>query len=81
MLTQTLRLNFLPLTTEPNHTIMINVKQILDNKGFDFFSIKPDATVFEALQLMADKNVGALMVLDADGKLAGFFVKPWKDNL
>ena len=50
---------------------MTTVKQILDNKGFDFFSVNPDATVFEALQMMADKNVGALMVLDADGKLIG----------
>jgi CBS domain-containing protein len=33
-------------------------------------SIRPDATVFEAVQLMAQKNVGALLVVDAD-RIAG----------
>ena len=52
---------------------MTTVKLILDSKGYDFFSINPSATVFEALQIMAEKNVGALMVLDDDGKLIGMF--------
>ncbi len=52
---------------------MTTVKQILDSKGYDFFSVSPDATVFEALQIMADKNVGALMVMDKEGKLIGMF--------
>jgi CBS domain-containing protein len=37
---------------------------ILARKGSAVWSISPDATVFEAIQLMADKNVGALPVLD-----------------
>jgi len=37
---------------------------ILARKGSALWSISPDATVFEAIQLMADKNVGALPVLD-----------------
>ena len=52
---------------------MTTVKLILDTKGYDFFSINPDATVFEALGIMADKNIGALMVIDNDGKLIGMF--------
>ena len=52
---------------------MTTVKQILNTKGYDFFSINPDATVFEALGIMADKNIGALMVIDGDGKLVGMF--------
>jgi CBS domain-containing protein len=52
---------------------MTTVKEILDRKGYDFFSVNPSATVFEALQIMADKNVGALMVIDDDGKLIGMF--------
>ncbi|HEC42537.1 MAG TPA: CBS domain-containing protein [Bacteroides sp.] len=52
---------------------MTTVKLILDNKGYEFFSINPDATVFEALGIMADKNIGALMVIDGDGKLVGMF--------
>jgi len=52
---------------------MTTVKQILDSKGYDYFSINPNATVFTALQLMADKNCGALMVIDDEGKLIGMF--------
>ncbi len=48
------------------------VKQILQQKGQDIWFIKPEATVFEALQLMADKGIGALLVLE-DEKLVGIF--------
>ncbi len=41
------------------------VKQLLDAKGYDIWTIAPDASVYEALKLMADKNVGALLVLEA----------------
>src|SRR5476651_1965343 len=51
---------------------MKNVGQMLEGKGQQVLSVSPDATVFEALQLMAEKNVGALVVLE-DGKLAGIF--------
>jgi CBS domain-containing protein len=37
---------------------------ILARKGSAVWAISPDATVFEAIQLMADKNVGALPVVD-----------------
>jgi CBS domain-containing protein len=37
---------------------------ILARKGSAVWSISPDATVFEAIQLMADKNVSALPVVD-----------------
>jgi CBS domain-containing protein len=43
---------------------MLTVRQILNDKGYDVWSTTPDATVYEALQLMAEKNVGALVVLD-----------------
>ena len=43
---------------------MKNVKQLLEEKGTRVWSIGPDATVYEALALMAEKGVGALMVLD-----------------
>ena len=45
---------------------MITVKDILQTKGHDVLSITPDATVYEALKVMADKNIGALMVLDGE---------------
>jgi len=50
---------------------MITVMQVLKGKGYsDIYSITPDATVYEALRLMSDKNVGALPVLET-GKLVG----------
>jgi len=41
---------------------MKTVKDILRAKGSKVYSISPDATVYEALNQMADKNVGALLV-------------------
>lgn len=46
------------------------VASILRNKGYDIHSVSPESTVFEALKIMADKKVGALLVLDGD-KVAG----------
>jgi CBS domain-containing protein len=45
---------------------MMTVKDILQTKGQNVLSITPDATVYEALKIMADKNVGALVVLDGE---------------
>jgi CBS domain-containing protein len=49
---------------------MKTVKQILRDKGGNVLSIEPAATVFDALKLMAEKNVGALLVLEK-GKVVG----------
>ena len=49
---------------------MKNVKDILAKKGSTIWSIGPDQSVFEAVKLMAEKRIGALMVLD-DGELCG----------
>ena len=49
---------------------MKTVRELLQGKGGAIFSIAPDARVFEALKLMADKEVGALVVVDG-GRLAG----------
>ena len=48
------------------------VKQILDRKGRDVFSVGTDATVHQALQMMADNNIGALVVVE-DGHVVGIF--------
>lgn len=50
---------------------MITVKDMLDQKGHNAWTIGPDATVFEALELMAKKGLGALIVVDKDGEVAG----------
>ena len=49
---------------------MKSLKQLIDAKGGQVWSIRPDAKVFEALQLMAQKDVGALLVMDGT-RLAG----------
>ncbi|HUL41030.1 MAG TPA: CBS domain-containing protein [Burkholderiales bacterium] len=49
---------------------MKTVKQILQSKARRILSIAPDATVYDALKLMAVEEVGALLVIDAD-KLVG----------
>ncbi len=49
---------------------MKTIRDLLQAKGHDIWSIGPDATVYEALERMADKNVGALMVISS-GKLVG----------
>jgi CBS domain-containing protein len=46
------------------------IREILHTKGGAVWTISPEATVFEAIQMMADKNVGALLVT-AEGKLIG----------
>jgi CBS domain-containing protein len=48
------------------------IRKILSEKGSDIWSTSPGATVYEALQLMAEKDVGALPVVD-HGKLVGIF--------
>ena len=49
---------------------MTSVRQLLEGKGSEVASIAPDKSVYDAMRLMADKNIGALLVLQ-DGKLAG----------
>jgi CBS domain-containing protein len=51
---------------------MTTVNQILQTKGNRVYTVAPEATVFEALQIMAEKNVGALVVTQND-EVAGIF--------
>jgi CBS domain-containing protein len=46
------------------------VRNLLETKGPDVWSISPDATVYDALRMMADKGVGALLVMIGE-KLVG----------
>ena len=43
-----------------------SVSEILGHKGAAIWTISPNATVFEAIQMMADKNIGAVLVTEHD---------------
>jgi CBS domain-containing protein len=43
---------------------MLTVRELLAKKGGEVWSVSPDATVYQALQLMADRNIGAVLVMD-----------------
>ena len=45
---------------------MVTVRQLLEDKGRAVWSVQADASVFEALSLMAQQEIGALLVLDGD---------------
>lgn len=46
------------------------ISEILSNKSSSVWSVSPDTMVFDAIQMMADKNIGALLVTE-QGKLVG----------
>lgn len=48
----------------------MQVKEILNQKGRDIYSVKPDDTVYNAIAKMAEYNIGALLVME-NGTLAG----------
>jgi CBS domain-containing protein len=50
------------------------ISSILFHKTTALWTIAPEATVFEAIQLMAEKNIGALLVMSG-GKLTGLFTE------
>ena len=51
---------------------MTTIAQLLNAKGDQIWSIEPKATIFEALEIMSEKEIGALLVME-DGKLKGIF--------
>lgn len=50
----------------------VTIGQVLHTKGRGFFAISPHASVYDALEMMADKDVVALLVVE-DGRLVGVF--------
>lgn len=51
---------------------MTIVKQILDGKGREVWAVRPDESIYAALELMAEKNIGAVLVMEGE-KLVGIF--------
>ena len=48
----------------------MRVKKLLDQKGHEVYSVSPDTTVYDALKLMAEKEIGALVVVEKE-KMVG----------
>ena len=55
-------------------TTVGTIREILNHKGGTTWTVTPETTVFEAIQLMAEKNVGALLVV-RESKLAGIITE------
>ena len=51
---------------------MLKVADILKNKGKNVYSVTPDTSVYDALTIMGQKNIGALMVIEGE-ELRGIF--------
>jgi len=52
--------------------MVITTGDLLKNKGYDLWTVSPESSVYEALQVMCEKNVGALLVFES-GQLVGIF--------
>ena len=51
---------------------MIKISQLLLNKGNQIWSVEPKITIFEALEIMSEKEIAALLVMEEE-KLVGIF--------
>ncbi|MEO3430637.1 CBS domain-containing protein [Pelagibius sp. CAU 1746] len=60
---------------------MTTIKQILDSKGHDVLTVRPDDTVLQALELMASKNVGAVIVTENDAPVGIFTERDYARNV
>jgi|SRR5688572_5083418 len=53
---------------------MGKVRNILHNKGNAVYSVEPDTMVYRAIELMCEKNIGGLLIVE-NGKLVGIFTE------
>lgn len=49
-----------------------SIRKVLDEKGYQIYSVTPDTMVFDSIKLMSEAGIGSLLVLDKD-KLVGIF--------
>lgn len=54
---------------------MDTVRNILQLKGNLVYTVSPDSSVYEALELLESKNLGSLVIVEDDGKLDGIFTE------
>jgi CBS domain-containing protein len=64
----------MPPSKKSRRRMMTTVQHVLDSKGSDVLYISPDASVFDAIAKMAEKDVGSLAVMDGD-ELVGIFTE------
>ncbi|WP_340117170.1 CBS domain-containing protein [Pelagibius sp. 7325] len=60
---------------------MTTIQQVLDSKGHDVLTVQPDDTVFHALELMASKNVGAVIVTENGAPIGIFTERDYARNV
>lgn len=54
---------------------METVQDLLHDKGTDVVTVPPDCSVYDALKTMSERNIGALLVVEPDGSLAGIITE------
>lgn len=54
---------------------MTTVRQLLEQKGSEVWTIRPDDTVAKALAEMRDRDIGSLVVVDEEGRVVGMFTE------
>ena len=54
----------LACNTSQEHPYMATVRQLLNDKGYDVFTVGPGETVFDAIRKMAEENIGSLVVCE-----------------
>ena len=53
---------------------MTTIRQLLREKGHKIYSVGPDSTVYDAILMMADENIGSLLVMEG-GKIVGIITE------
>ncbi len=51
------------------------IREVLEDKGSEVFGVQPSHTVYEAIQVMVNHNIGAVLVVTEDERLVGIFTE------
>ena len=60
---------------------MTTLKMLLDGKGHDVWSVHPDDTVLDAIKMLAEKDIGALIVIEDDKPVGIFTERDYARNI
>ncbi|MFN3740083.1 MAG: CBS domain-containing protein [Thermodesulfovibrionales bacterium] len=53
----------------------MTIRELLKNKGAELIGVHPDTTISNAIEKMAERNIGALLIVDDVGKPVGLFTE------